>query len=72
MKFSSIGFCSETRGVVVGGLMKKNSFKPTAMVTSTGGKMWTQMPMDDSGPRRFLPGRDLRVDADRLRDLVHG
>src|SRR4051812_46513784 len=54
MKFSSIGFCSETRGVVVGGLLKKNSFKPIAMVTSTGGKTWTQMPMDELGRGVFF------------------
>jgi hypothetical protein len=54
MRFSSIGFCSETRGVVVGGLMKKNSFKPIAMVTSTGGKTWTQMPMDEPGRGVFF------------------
>jgi hypothetical protein len=54
MRFSSIGFCSESRGVVVGGLMKKNSFKPIAMVTSTGGKTWTQMPMEELGRGVFF------------------
>ncbi|HYP09517.1 MAG TPA: YCF48-related protein [Bryobacteraceae bacterium] len=49
MKFGSIGFCSATRGVAVGVLVKKGSVKPVAMVTSNGGQTWTQMETDEPG-----------------------
>jgi photosystem II stability/assembly factor-like uncharacterized protein len=50
MKFSSIGFCSATRGVVLGGLSKNGgNFKPLAMVTSNAGKTWAPMPMEEFG-----------------------
>ena len=54
MRFGSIGFCSETRGVVLGGVMKGRSFKPVAMVTSNSGETWTQMPMEELGHGLFF------------------
>jgi hypothetical protein len=42
-----ITFPSATRGIAIGSLNKKGNTKPTALVTSDGGKTWTFVPVKE-------------------------
>ncbi|MBC7924322.1 MAG: hypothetical protein H7039_01565 [Bryobacteraceae bacterium] len=54
MAFSDIAFASASRGVAVGLLGEKNRTKPIAMVTSNGGKVWTQVPLRETPVALFF------------------
>jgi Photosynthesis system II assembly factor YCF48 len=41
LRLDAIAFCSPTRGIASGALLRSRSDKPAAVVTSNGGKTWT-------------------------------
>jgi hypothetical protein len=49
LHFTAIAFCSATRGVATGVLVRDGKPKPVAVVTSNGGETWTLMETKEAG-----------------------